>query len=280
MEKFEVKYTGTNDFIFKTVFRNEEVLSEYLKLLGIVIKPEEISYENVEVKNGLKVKTVIYDIKIKALDYHIDIESQRRLISGHDSKGRYVDGKTHLRRRKIHYLSVLHSNAYKDGDFYLDERKSKVIFFLDCGVKEKEAIQRTKMINTSTKEEYEDVEIIDVYLKKGRGEENVEEKMFDVLTRKDLTKYYDEEGIVGGVAKMIFELNMEECIKNSIQYAKDVEIAAKREVERQVEERLAHKYNEGYNTGRAEGEERGQQKIILETVKRLKAMGFSDEVVD
>ncbi|MDE6660622.1 MAG: hypothetical protein K2J93_02210, partial [Anaeroplasmataceae bacterium] len=78
---------------------------------------------------------------------------------------------------------------------------------------------------------------------------------------------------------MIFELNMEECIKNSIQYAKDVEIAAKREVERQVEERLAHKYNEGYNTGRAEGEERGQQKIILETVKRLKAMGFSDEVV-
>ncbi|MDE7213115.1 MAG: hypothetical protein K2N42_00880 [Anaeroplasmataceae bacterium] len=278
MEKFEVKYTGTNDFIFKTIFQYPEILSMYLKLLGINIKPEEIVYENVEVKNGLRIKSVIFDIKIKALNTQIDIESQRRLISGKDSRGRHVDGKTHHRRRKIHYLSVLHSNAYKDGDLYLEERKSKVIFFLDCGSKEQAAIQRTKMVNTSTEEIYDDVEIIDVYLKKKRGNESVKDKMLNVLTKKDLTKYYEEEGIVGGVAKMIFELNKEECHQRLLQYVEETkkDLAESRRL-------LKKKYKEAYNTGREEGEEKGflkgEEKKAISTAKRLKMMGSTDEFI-
>ncbi|MDE7095653.1 MAG: hypothetical protein K2O23_04110, partial [Anaeroplasmataceae bacterium] len=76
-------------------------------------------------------------------------------------------------------------------------------------------------------------------------------------------KYYGEKGIVGGVAKMIFELNKEEC---QIRAIKCIE---------EVNESLRKKYNEGYFNG----QKMGQKKNALETARRLKAMGLSDEVI-
>ena len=83
--------------------------------------------------------------------------------------------------------------------------------------------------------------------------------MLNVLREKDLTKYYDEEGIVGGVAKMIFELNKEECQRRAMECIEEVNKSLKK------------KYNEGYYTGK--------KKSNLETAKRLKAMGSTDEFI-
>ncbi|MDE7213211.1 MAG: Rpn family recombination-promoting nuclease/putative transposase [Anaeroplasmataceae bacterium] len=258
MEKFEVKYTGTNDFIFKTIFQNKRILSSYLKLLDVDIKPEEIIYENAECKEGLKIKAVRFDIRIRATHTSVDIEAQRKKIGKDNS---------YHRRRKIHYLCVLHGRAYGPGEEYNEERKSKVIFFLDHNIEGRDEIQRTKLINTSTDEVYDEVEIIDVVLGKKRGDESVRDKMLNVLKEKDLTKYYGEEGIVGGVAKMIFELNKEECQRRAMECIEEVNKSLKK------------KYNEGYYTGQQKGNARGKREANLSTAKRLKMMGSTDEFI-
>ncbi|MDE7106464.1 MAG: hypothetical protein K2O22_04795 [Anaeroplasmataceae bacterium] len=267
MRKIEIKYTGTNDQIFKNIFNNPKILSSYLKLLDIDIHPEEIVYENVEGDKDVRFKSVRFDIRIKASHTRIDIESQRQKISGVDCEDRKVDWKTYQTRRKIHYLCVLHSKAYDKGETYHEGRQSKVIFFLDYDVEGEDSIQRTKLVNTSTKEAYEEVEIIEVFLGKRREDDTIEGRMFNVLTRKDITKYYGEEGIVGGVAKMIFELNADERLKNRIQYEEDMR--------REEAGLLKGSYDEGYYRG----QEKGQKKAKFETAKRLKSMGLSDEMI-
>ena len=266
-QKYIVKHTGTNDFIFKTIFQNPVILSAYLKLLDIDIHPEEIIYQNVESKGDLHFKSVRFDIRIKASHTRLDIEGQRERISGKSKEGERVSSKTYHNRRKIHYLSQLHSEAYAEGERYFEDRKSKVIFFLDYDIEGEDYIQRTKMINTSTGEIYGEIEIIEIVLKKVKEDATLKSRMLNVLTKKDLTKYYEEEGTVGGVAKMIFELNAEEREKNIKEYEADMR--------REEGAILEAKYWEGYYDAKADGEKAAN----IYTAKKLKTMGISAEVI-
>lgn len=267
MKQYQVKYTGTNDYIFKTIFKHPDILSNYLKLLGLDIHPEDIIYENVESQQDISFKAVRFDIRIKTAHTYIDIEGQRYKITGKDKEEKEIDSKSYQDRRKIHYLSVLHSKAYEKGEGYLERRKSIVIFFLDYDIEGKEYIQRTKLVNLETKEIYEDVEIIEIALKKIKGDATLEERMLRVLTREDLTEYYEEEGTVGGVAKMIYELNAEEHAKNVARYEEDMR--------RHESDMLTAKYNDGFFTGKEEGE----RKNALATARKLKEMGSTIEFI-
>ena len=278
-KRYVVKHTGTNDYIFKTIFQNPEILSSYLKLLDIDIPPSEIIYQNVESKKDLHFKSVRFDIRIQAAHTRLDIEGQRGRISGRNKEGKKVSSKTYQDRRKIHYLCQLHSEAYAEGERYFEERKSKVIFFLDYDIKGDNYIQRTRMINGTTKEIYEDIEIIEIALKKVKEDATLKSRMLKVLTKTDITEYYEEEGTVGGVAKMIYELNAEEREKNIKRYEADMR--------REEGAILEAKYYDGYYDGKDEGERKGKKagillgkkKNALDTAKRLKAMGSTDEFI-
>ncbi len=282
-KNYVVKHTGTMDYIFKTIFQNKRILSSYLKILGLDVKEKDIIYENVESKEDIKVKAVRFDIRIHSENLLADLESQRERISGKDEKGNSVDGDTYQRHRMIHYLCMLHSRAYEQGEKYFEERKSKVIFFADYETKGKEAIQRTKLVNTTTGEFYEEIEVIEIALKKVKKDATLKSRMLRVLTEEDLTDYIKEEGIIGEVAKMIFEINQEEHEKNVKRYEEDM---------RRLERDISYlKYYDGYYDGKDEGKKagiilgkkqglsRGKKEEKLATAKRLKELGVSDEII-
>ncbi len=273
-KNYIVKHTGTTDYIFKTIFQNKRILSSYLQVLGLDVKEEDIIYENVESKEDIKVKAVRFDIRIHSQNLLADLESQREKISGKDEQGNIVDAETYQRHRKIHYLCMLHSRAYEQGEKYLEERKSKVIFFEDYETKG-EDIQRTKLVNTTTGEMYEDIEVIEIALKKVKKDATLKSRMLRVMTEEDLTDYIKEEGIVGEVAKMIFEINQEEHEKNVKRYEEDM---------RRLEADISYlKYYDGYydgkDEGKAEGKAEGQFEANLTTAKRLKEKGMSNEFI-
>ena len=126
-----VEYTGMNDYIFKEIFQRKKFLVAYLAIVGIQAKEEDIVYENTELKGEVRLKAVRFDIRIKNLKTRIDLEAQKAKIAGRNQEGKWVSYEEYQNRRKIHYASMLHSEAYQEGEKYFEGPKTKVIFFLD-----------------------------------------------------------------------------------------------------------------------------------------------------
>ena len=262
----KVKHIGLEDYVFKKVFSNKRILSAYLKELGIEVLEEQLVFEVLELKNDIDSKGVRFDIRIRDKNTRINLEAQRYNISGKDKAQKIVSSLEYQNHRKIHYISVLHSEAYKQGEQYFEKPKSYVIFFLENKSSEN-WIERTKLINLETKEIYDDIEIIEIVLKNIKGDATLKERMFKVFIEKDLKEYVKERTIVGEVAKMICEINAKEK-RRALKIFKEQQERVARDARELRENEIYFK-----------GEEEGRQKNALATAKRLKTMGFSVEVI-
>ncbi|MDE6656247.1 MAG: Rpn family recombination-promoting nuclease/putative transposase, partial [Anaeroplasmataceae bacterium] len=199
-KEYLVKYNGLNDFVFKQIFSNKRILATYLRELGIDVDEKELSFDVLEVKKDIHSKGVRFDIRVKDKNTRINLEAQRKEISGKNKEKNRVSYLEYQNHRKIHYISVLHSEAYQEGEQYFEKPKSYVIFFLERGGRGKGVIQRTKLINLETKEIYDDIEIIEIVLKNIKRDARLKMRMLKVLGEKDLEEYVKEENIVGEVA--------------------------------------------------------------------------------
>lgn len=257
-----VKHIGLEDFIFKELFKNKKILAYYLKVLEIEVKTEELISEVLEVKKDVDSKGVRFDIRVRDKNIRINLEAQRQNISGKNKAGELVSAEEYQVHRKIHYISVLHSVAFKEGEKYFERPKTYVIFFLERK-KTKNWIERTKLINLESKKIYNDIEIIEIVLKNIKEPATLKMRMFKVLIEKDLTEYVKEDNIVGEVARMIHELNVKER-RRALKIFKE-------QLEREARDAKELRENEIFFDGK--------QEANLATATRLKAMGSTDEFI-
>ena len=132
MEKM-IKYNCTYDLVFKNVFKDEEILKDFLEaILGKKYNLHGIKYLNVEDNNSLIYKSSTYDIKLAIIDNenvlkeNIILEMQRnkpnydikrRISYYHHKLGTYSQLKGNADYKSINTISIfiLNFNIYDDN---------------------------------------------------------------------------------------------------------------------------------------------------------------------
>ena len=249
-----VEFNGLNDFIFKEIFKNKHILVAYLNvLLDLDLREEDIEYQHTEMKMDIKAKGTRFDILITLYKSRINLEAQKLNL-----------GNEYQNHRKIHYASLLHSNAYNSGEIYKELRRTYVIFLLDYSFNNSEEIYHiTKYHNLSTNEVYDDIEIIEISLKNIKYNDKMElkERMLKILVDNNISKYQNDKGIIREVANMISHFNEDEKKKLQARYAED-------------QERTFLSYKQYYYD---EGLEKGKEEEKIAIAKNLYKMKMSLE---
>lgn len=266
MKKLE--YTCMNDYMFKEIFKNQNILCGYLnKYCNLNIKPEDILYGPIEIKDGLRIKGSRFDIRVNTDRLLIDIEAQRREIRGKNSEGKSVSSKEYQTNRKIHYASQLYASAYKEGQDYVEGPRVIVLWFLEYEI-EGNYIQHTRYVNKETNEEYKNIEIIEISLKNASLDDRIELEPLKVLIADEVSKYLEsKDEIVKEVAKMIYKLNDDELAK--------AEAKLKEDNQRDLNAYIRMHRQEGYD----EGLEKGAINKNIENAKRFKELGVDIEII-
>ncbi len=103
------EFNLTVDSLFKKFYSNPKRLANMLKIvLDMDVSQEEISYDNIEVNNGMDLKTERYDLRVRIISkesYEMELEMQK---SKHDG----------IENRMIVYTAQLLSLTFKEGSEY------------------------------------------------------------------------------------------------------------------------------------------------------------------
>ena len=256
MTKNIVNYTAMNDYIFKEVFNKKNILVEYLNIIcDLNLKEEDIEYEPVELKDGIHAKGSRFDIRVKAINTRIDLESQNAKLGGSDE---YQDN------RKIHYASQLHSTSYDEGQRYYKKMRTIIIFILNYKLPGNDYIQHTKYKNLTTNVEYDNIDIIEISLKNIKKNDTIKERMLSVLGSNNLENYVNEAGIIKEVINVIKGINDDERKIAQARYAEDLERMWHTEREIAIEEGRAEGRAQGLYEGRLEGLAEGKAQGLVE----------------
>lgn len=143
-----IKYNCTYDLIFKNVFKDEEILKDFLEaILGKKYNLHGIKYLNIEDNNSLIYKSSTYDIKLAIIDNknilkeNIIMEMQRnkpnydirkRMTYYHYKLGTSSQLKGNIDYKSINTISIfiLNFNIYDDNicvkEFALEDSKNKI----------------------------------------------------------------------------------------------------------------------------------------------------------
>ena len=115
-------YTCMNDVMFKTIFKNKENLAFYVNsITNNNFSASDIDEISNEIKTSIRSKGVIYDVCV-GIDNNIfvDMEAQNR-----------VDNEMALKRRMVHYSSIIYSKIYNPGSIYKENHRTIVIFLVN-----------------------------------------------------------------------------------------------------------------------------------------------------
>ena len=141
----EQKLPLTSDYVFKRVFGQEEnkgALKDFLEgILDVEIK--EIQINNPEIPKNF------YDSKYGVLDLKVTLNNEIVVDVEMQMKDQY-----NIEQRSIFYLASNYVNELKEGDPYIESKKSIVIFILNFNhYKRNEYHSVARMIFDKTKEE-------------------------------------------------------------------------------------------------------------------------------
>jgi predicted transposase/invertase (TIGR01784 family) len=255
---------GLTDYYFKEILTERR---DYLLLLinGIChlnLTEKDILFGNIEERDEITFKTVMYDIKVVSQDINFDIEAQKNLVDKTKNEyGEYI----YDVNRAIYYACMLHSRSLQYKESGYGKKKSIVIFIYLYDIPGKDAIQMSNMHNRCTGVEYDNVVIYSISLAKISKDSTIEvERALKLLSELDLTQYKnDKSNVIREAAGMI-----EGFDKSDI-------AMMKRDAKKKEEYELGHIKEMAIAEGKAEG----KQEAIEENIRTMFEEGLNNETI-
>ena len=118
----ERRFNGSNDTIFKRLFRDKEILCGYLKYFtGFNVKPEEVFETNIETKFSVNSKGIVMDLRFDVINnLSLNLEFQNE-----------VNNEEAFLRRLVHYVSSMNTESYSSGSKYKESKLSVMVVFVN-----------------------------------------------------------------------------------------------------------------------------------------------------
>ena len=206
------RFPGSNDTVFKNLFKNKEILCYYLKYFTeFDIKPEEVKEGNGETKFSIDSKGIRMDLKFDIVNsLSLDLEMQNE-----------VEDDEAFKRRLIHYLSLMYSSAFDAGSKYEEKKIAALVVFVNTENTIFEPLMHFKLRDDSSTT-WDDIQIyiinIPKYIKDFNNENKndiikVRRKLLDVLTTKDGSKYKNDDLLFRRVEEVINIMNKEDALR-------------------------------------------------------------------
>ena len=251
---------GLTDGYFKELLSKNH---DYLLLLinGICdlnLTNADITEGNIEERDSITLKTIMYDIKVVTQNTNIDIEAQKK--PWNNKKNEYGDYEEDI-NRGIFYLSMLHSRSYQYKEKGYKKKKSIVIFLYLYDIEGNDIIQRINYHNVNRNVDYDNAVFYMVSLAKISNNSKIElERALKLLTEIDVDKYMDDSS---------------EVIKEAASMLKDYDES---EIALMVRDA---KIREDYERGRQLeiAEEEGEIKGLNNSIVTMSKNGFDNETI-
>ena len=206
------RFPGSNDTVFKNLFKDKEILCSYLKYFtDFDVKPEEVSEGNGETKYSIESKGVRMDLKFDIVnDLSVDIEFQNE-VKDDDS----------FRRRLIHYLSLMYSSSFNAGSNYEENKMAVLVVFVNTEDTILKPLMHFKLFDNNSDTSWDDIQIYIINIPKfikGFNESNKDDiiklKLLDVLTTDDGSKYKNDElDLARKIEEAINIMNKEDALR-------------------------------------------------------------------
>ncbi len=198
MEKF-YKYTALNDYLFKYLMSNKEVLSYLINLIS-GIKLDEFYYHSQEIVNHERGKLTRMDVRIRSKKYDIAVEMQRRIDETYEN--------TLMRART--YYARLESNSIDKGMDYYEARKCYLFIFINERFNEHKVIETLSLNNNVTNKEIRDEYIYIIDLTKAEECDNIVLKKWLMMLKSNYPdEYKGESKIMDTAINLIKQCNNE-----------------------------------------------------------------------
>ena len=277
MTKELVKYTLSNDRLFKIALDEEVDLLDFLKKFGIINGDyKEFVIENTEEVGSLNFKTSNFDVKVKLVNEedvisYINVEMQ-------NAKTEYD-----ILDRLVLYLSKLIVRSQPKGNTYY-KNNCIVVGILNYTLFNDKKFIRKLTINDKENTEIENYQI--VLLELTKAEFCVKKELRDwleIFNAKDLENFKKEPGIMKNLAEKIEKLNKDRIFQSFMDRAEleeqDRLSQANLREERIQKEALEKGLAEGITRGLAEGRAEGMTEASIQIAINLKQMGIPLEKI-
>ena len=269
MTKELVKYTLSNDRLFKIALDEEVYLLDFLKKFDIINGDyKEFIIENTEEVGSLNFKTSNFDVKVKLVNEedvisYINVEMQ-------NAKTEYD-----ILDRLVLYLSKLIVRSQPKGNTYY-KNNCIVVGILNYPLFDDKKFIRKLTINDKENTEIENYQI--VLLELTKTEFCVKKELRDwleIFNAKDLENFKKEPGIMKNLAEKIEKLNKDRIFQSFMERA-ELEEQDRLSQANLREERIQ---KEALEKGLAEGRAKGMTEASIKIAINLKQMGIPLEKI-
>ena len=206
------RFPGSNDTVFKNLFKDKEILCSYLKYFtDFDIKPEDVREGNGEAKFSVESKGIRMDLKFDIFNsLSVDIEFQNE-----------VEDDDSFRRRLIHYLSLMYSSSFNAGSNYEENKMSVLVVFVNTEATILKPLMHFKLTDKKSDTSWDDIQIYIINIPKfikGFNESDkdgiIKMKLLDVLTTNDGSKYKNDElDLARKIEEAINVMNKEDALR-------------------------------------------------------------------
>ena len=280
-EKHKI-YTAMNDYMFKEIFTDKNIIAAYVnKYANLNLDPNELEEVRLEHKGSIKAKGTRFDVRIKSDKYGINLEAQNYKV--YDVVDDEVVSYTEYQdNRKIHYASQIHSELYKSGDTYGKRKQTIVLFFLNYMI-DGPYLQNTKLRTIELDKELDQIHIIEIALPNAIRDGKIKVEELEVLTTVEPEKYLNSNTIAKEVAKKVMALNSNEIARAEARLEEENEKDLK--AMKAYSEKLGEirGREEGIQVGREEGREEGIRtgfnEANLANARKMKELGLDIETI-
>ena len=268
----EKRYSGSNDILFKSLFKDKELVSLYLKYFtDIDVKAEDIKETNIEEVMAVDKKGIRMDLRFEILNNtSVDLEFQN-----------VIKSEKAFERRMVHYLSTMYTYAFSKGSEYNEDKEAVLVVFINDEATSFKPLMKFTLCDkkNNVEKKYLQMYFINIpkYLKdfnKKSKDDIIKMKLLDVLVTDNGEKYKNDKSLdLRKIERRINEMNREGHIKLSMFKAAYYEAEQEREKKEAREEGLA----EGIAEGKAQGIAEGSKANLIENIKTMKSNGLSNE---
>ena len=293
MTKELVKYTLSNDRLFKIALDEDIYMLDFLKKFNIINGDyKEFIIENTEEVGSLNFKTSNFDVKVKLVNEedvisYINVEMQ-------NAKTEYD-----ILDRLVLYLSKLIVRSQPKGNTYY-KNNCIVVGILNYTLFDDKKFIRKLTINDKENTEIENYQI--VLLELTKAEFCVKKELRDwleIFNAKDLENFKKEPGIMKNLAEKIEKLNKDRIFQSFMDRAEleeqdrlsqanlreerihkeALEKGLAEGITRGLAEGITRGLAEGRAEGRAEGILEGKNQTLIDVAKKMKELGSPIELI-
>ncbi len=258
MKENIIKFNATYDLVFKNVFKDEEILKDFLtSILGKGYDLSKLRYTNIEENNSLIYKSSSYDIKIEMIGNHgktkgnIDLEMQR-------NKPNYD-----IIRRALYYQYQLGTSCQIKGKDDYKDITTISIFLLNFNIFDDTICMKDfSYYNKESNKHLADDKIIIIELKKFKYlEENNLKQWVEILIENKLQRLKGASKIMDKAIDTIEILNADEAFLKIIE--------SENRKERDYKANLIASERKGLEKGEKRGIAKGENKKAIEVAKNM-----------